>query len=234
MKRQVFLGFIFLMIGFTTYAQNKILLKGLVFEIGNNKRISEASITNKSSKEIAYSDDFGNFSISVSIGDTLIIAKDNYQEQEKAILIKQNLIIYLKKAITLNEVVIKQQTKKAEQKEILDGYRSKGVYYGGKPPIFAYIFTPLTALHELLGKDAADARRFGSYIYRENAQSGVDAHFNVSIIKESIKIKDEEMVEFMYLYRPKPQDVTYRNRYDDMNYIKKSYQDYLKTKKNRL
>ena len=234
MKRQVFLSFTFLMIAFTTYAQNKILIKGLVFEIGNNKRISEASITNKSSKEIAYSDGFGNFSINVSIGDTLIIAKDNYQEREKPILIKQNLIIYLKKAITLNEVVIKQQTKKAEQKEILDGYRSKGVYYGGKPPIFAYIFTPLTALHELLGKDAADARRFGSYIYRENAQSGVDTHFNVSIIKESIKIKDEEMVEFMYLYRPKPQDVTYRNRYDDMNYIKKSYQDYLKTKKNRL
>ncbi|MBC7654609.1 MAG: hypothetical protein H7098_09080, partial [Oligoflexus sp.] len=180
------------------------------------------------------SDDYGNFSINVSIGDTLVITKVNYQDQEKAIIQKQNLVIYLKKSITLNEVVVKQQTRKAEQKEILDGYRSKGVYYGGKPPIFAYIFTPLTALHELLGKDAADARRFGSYIYKENAETRVDAHFSVSIIKESVKIKDEEMVEFMYLYRPKPEDVTYRNRYDDMNYIKKSYQVYLKTKKDRL
>ncbi|OAQ39266.1 hypothetical protein A5893_11410 [Pedobacter psychrophilus] len=233
MIRLTFLISIFLILGVTTFAQDKILLKGLVFEIGN-KRINNASIFNKKSKETSFSDDFGNFSINVSIGDTLVFTKDNYQEQEKVILQKQNLIIYLKKAITLNEVVIKQQTRKAEQKEILNGYRSKGVYYGGKPPIFAYIFTPLTALHELLGKDAADARRFGSYIYRENAQSGVDTHFNVSIIKESIQIKDEEMVEFMYLYRPKPEDVTYRNRYDDMNYIKKSYQVYLKTKKDRL
>lgn len=232
MKRQSVLFVFLLLLSFITYGQETFLIKGLVFEIGN-KRISEASIINKRSKETSFSDDFGNFSINVFIGDTLIITKNNYQEQEKGILQKQNLIIYLKKAIVLNEIVIKQQTKKAEQKEILDGFRSKGVYYGGKPPIFAYIFTPLSALHELLGKDANDARRFGSYIYRENAQSGVDKHFNVSIIKESIKIKDEEMVEFMYLYRPKPEDVSYRNRYDDMNYIKKSYQGYLKTKKDR-
>jgi len=233
MKRQSVLFVFLLLLSFITYGQETFLIKGLVFEIGN-KRISEASIINKRSKETSFSDDFGNFSINVFIGDTLLITKNNYQEQEKGILQKQNLIIYLKKAIVLNEIVIKQQTKKAEQKEILNGFRSKGVYYGGKPPIFAYIFTPLSALHELLGKDANDARRFGSYIYRENAQSGVDKHFNVSIIKESIKIKDEEMVEFMYLYRPKPEDVTYSNRYDDMNYIKKSYQVYLKTKKDRL
>ncbi len=233
MIRLTFLISIFMILGITTFAQEKILLKGLVFEVGN-KRINNVSIFNKKAKETSFSDDFGNFSINVSIGDTLVFTKDNYQEQEKVILQKQNLIIYLKKSITLNEVVIKQQTRKAEQKEILDGYRSKGVYYGGKPPIFAYLFTPLSALHELLGKDANDARRFGSYIYRENAQSGVDNHFNVSIIKESIKIKDEEMVEFMYLYRPKPEEVTYRNRYDDMNYIKKSYQVFLKTKKDRL
>ncbi|MBK0384385.1 hypothetical protein I5M32_15565 [Pedobacter sp. SD-b] len=234
MKKQTVLIVFLLLLGFASYAQETFLIKGLVFEVANNKRISKVSISNKSKGETTFSDDWGNFSINVSIGDTLLFTKDSYQEKEKIILQKQNLVIYLKPSIVLNEVVIKQQTRKAEQKEILDGYKSKGVYYGGKPPLLAYIFTPLSALHELLGKDAADARRFGGYISRENAQTRVDAHFNVPLIKESVKIKEEEIVEFMYLYRPKPEDVTYRNRYDDMDYIKKSYQDYLKTKKSRL
>jgi hypothetical protein len=211
--------------------QTSFLIKGLIFETGTNNRLAQVYVTNKNTKELKQSDEWGNFNITTNLGDTLIFAKNGFQEQYKAITAKQNLIIYLGKAIILEEVVVKQQTKKAQQQEILDGYRSKGVYYDGKPPLLAYLFTPLTALNEIFGKDANNARRFGVYVAKENAQTRVDNHFNEAIIKESIKIKDTELVEFMYLHRPKLEDVIYRNHYDDMAYIRKAYQEYLKNKK---
>jgi hypothetical protein len=229
MRKLLFLIFICSTSG--AFAQNNFLIKGLVFETGTSNRLAQVYVTNKNNKEVKLSDEWGNFNITVSLGDTLIFAKNGYQEQYKSIIAKQNLIIYLGKAIILEEVVVKQQTKKAQQQEILDGYRSKGVFYNGKPPLLAYFFTPLTALNELIGKDANNARRFGNYIANENAEARVDNHFNERIIKESVKIKDNELAEFMYLHRPKPEDVIYRNHYDDMAYIRKAYQEYLKNKK---
>ena len=228
--KYLFSVLIFIFFSLSTIAQQKIILKGLIFKKGTSQRLQDISIENKASKEFILSDEWGNFSISANIGDTLLFKKEGLQEFEKIIQDKQNLIIYLEAPILLEEVVVKQKTTKQEQKEILDGYRSKGVYYNGNPPLLVYIFNPLTALHELLGKDANNAKKFGSYVQRENAESRVDAHFNEQIIKTSIKIKDSELVEFMYLYRPKPEEVTYRNTYDDMAYIKKSYRAYLKRK----
>ena len=230
MLKQLFLIIFLLFLSTLTFAQEKITLKGLIFKRGTSQRICNVKVINKALNTLTYSDEWGNFSISAQLGDTLLFRKDGLQDFEKVISQQQNLIIYLAATLLLEEVVVKEKSKKLEQKEILEGFRSKGVFYNGNPPLLVYIFSPLTALNELLGKDANNAKRFGNFIERENAESNVDAHFNVQIIKTSIAIKDTEIVEFMYLYRPKPEDVTYRNTYDDMNYIKKSYTTYLAKK----
>lgn len=229
--RKTFISLLILIIAFTANAQEKVVIKGLVFEKGSSSRIESVEISVKNTQNITKTDEWGNFLIEVSLGDTLIFSKPNYEYKERTILAKTNLVIYLTKAIALNEVVVKEQSKSKQQQEILDGYRSKGVFFNGDPPILAYIFAPLTALHELLGTDANNARKFGNYIERENAQSMVDRHFNEIVIHKAIKIPDSELVEFMYLYRPKPEEVTYWNYYDDMNYVKKSYTKFLKRKK---
>ncbi len=217
--------------GYFANAQQSFTIKGLVFQKGSASRIEQVNVSNKNSSVNTKTDEWGNFELEVSVGDTLLFSKNNYEETQKAIVAKQNLVIYLSKAIALNEVVIKEQSKAKQQQEILDGYRSKGVFYNGDPPILAYIFSPLTALHELLGADANNARKFGNYIDRENSQSLVDRHFNEVVIRKAIEIPDSELVEFMYLYRPKAEDVLYWNYYDDMNYVKKAYATYLKNKK---
>jgi hypothetical protein len=230
MLKQLFLIILLLFLSTLTFAQEKITLKGLIFKRGTSQRLSKVSIKSKASNALTYSDEWGNFSILATLGDTLIFQKAGLQDFEKIINQPQNLIIYMAAPLLLEEVVVKEKSKKLEQKEILDGFKSKGVFYNGNPPLLVYIFSPLTALNELLGKDANNAKRFGNYIERENAESNVDAHFNIQIIKTSVTIKDAELVEFMYLYRPKPEDVIYRNMYDDMNYIKRSYLTYLSKK----
>ena len=194
----------------------------------------QLNIENKSSKEHTVSDEWGTFNLLVAIGDTLVFEKINYQEIQKVIFQKQNLLIYLNRAITLNEVKVKGQSKSAEQKEILEDFRSKGVFFNGNPPLLAYIFNPLTVLNELISSDASNARKFSNYIGRENAESMVDRHFNAIVIRKAIAIKDDELVEFMYLHRPKPEDVKYRSYYEDMEYVKKAYLLYMKNKKSQF
>lgn len=213
------------------FAQEPFILKGLVFEKGNSARVEQATIINKRTNEKYKTDEFGNFELKAALGDTLLFTKLNYDDLIKVISVKQNLVIYLSRSIELKEVVVKEQSKKLQQQEILDGYRSKGVFFNGKPPVLAYIFSPLTALNELIGSDANNARKFGEYISRENAESEVDRHFNSIVIKKAINIEDKDIAEFMYLYRPKPEEVQYWNYYDDMDYIRKSYSKYLKYKK---
>lgn len=229
--RKAFILFLLTVVAFVANAQEKVLIKGLVFEKGGSSRAEAVSIQVKNRQNSAKTDEWGNFAIEVNIGDTLLFSKLNYEDTEKPVLTKTNLVVYLTKAIALNEVVVKEQSKSKQQQEILDGYRSKGVFFNGDPPLLAYIFAPLTALHELLGTDANNARKFGNYIQRENAQSLVDRHFNELVIRKAIQIPDSDLVEFMYLYRPKPEEVTYWNYYDDMNYVKKSYAKFLQRKK---
>ncbi|WP_017260141.1 carboxypeptidase-like regulatory domain-containing protein [Pedobacter arcticus] len=232
--RKAFISSLLTVIVFVANAQEKVLIKGLVFQKGSSSRIEAVEIQVKNTRNSVKTDEWGNFAIEVNIGDTLLFSKLNYEDTERPVLAKTNLIVYLTKAIALNEVIVKEQSKSKQQQEILDGYRSKGVFYNGDPPILAYIFVPLTALHELLGTDANNAKKFGNYIQRENAQSMVDRHFNEIVIRKAIKIPDSELVEFMYLFRPKPEEAMYWNYYDDMNYVKKSYAKFLQRKKQRL
>ena len=231
MLKPLFFSFLLFSIAISASGQANFVLKGLIFRTATSQRIAKVSIENKTANKLVYSDALGNFSINANIGDTLIFKKEGFSEQEKVISIKQNLVIYLSAAQVLAEVVVKEQSKKREQQEILDGYRSKGVFYNGNPPLLVYIFSPLTALNELIGKDANNAKRFGNYIARENAESNVDTHFNPTIIRTAVTIKDNELAEFMYLHRPKPEQVIYWNYYDDLAYVRKVYQIYLKRKK---
>lgn len=231
MLKPLFLFFLLFSIAISASGQANFVVKGLIFRTATSQRITKVSVENKTAEKQSYSDEMGVFTIEAKLGDTLIFRKEGFSELEKIIAVKQNLVIYLNAAQVLAEVVVKEQSKKREQQEILDGYRSKGVFYNGNPPLLVYIFSPLTALNELIGKDANNAKRFGNYVARENAESNVDTHFNPTIIRTAVKIKDNELAEFMYLHRPKPEQVIYWNYYDDLAYVRKVYQVYLKRKK---
>lgn len=212
-----------------TQAQEVFTVKGIVFKNGSTERISSATIANINKNTSTQTDDFGTFAIEAALGDTLNVSKAGSQEINKIITKKQNIIVYLNAATVLTEVVVKAKSVKQEQKEILAGYKSKGVYNNGKTPFLMYIFNPLTALQNLLSKDAKNAKTFYKYISRENGESFVDGKFNITLIKNNTNINESDIAEFMYLYRPKYVDIKYWNEYDAINYIKKSYIKYKQT-----
>lgn len=208
------------------FSQEHFIIKGIIFNQTNTVRIENAVIYNMQSNEEAFSDEWGTFSIKIKLGDSLKIFKNNFQENIVIVNKKQNLVVNLKPTYQLNEVIVSSQSTKQMQQEILEGYRAKGVYNNGNIPFLMYIFNPLTALQNLIGADAKNARNFNNYIKRENKEQFIDAKFNKDVIIKNVPVKENELVEFMYKYRPKYEDVIYWNEYDAINYIKKSYTQY--------
>jgi hypothetical protein len=234
MKIRCFILLLILLGGFKTKAQQNFTVKGIVFKNGSTDRIISATITNTTQHSTTQTDEFGTFAIVVALGDTLNISKTSFQEINKVIAKKQNMLVYLNNATVLTEVVVKAKSIKQEQKEILAGYKSKGVYNNGKTPFLMYIFNPLSALQNLLSKDAKNAKTFYKYISRENGEDFIDGKFNIMLIKNNTNINETDIAEFMYTYRPTYLDVKYWNDYDAIKYIKNSFLKYQETKKNNL
>lgn len=217
----LFLTFLIACFSIQASAQRSVI-RGVVFEKGTLNRVSNAKITNSAGQGFAQTDGLGVFSIPAAIGDTIRVAKEGYSDQTAIVSSMNDLVIQLAKPILLSEVKVTGQTKKQELDEVKKQYRKKGSYYSGKPPVLAYIFTPLTALYELVGKTPGQARRFNSYYSREVQQSEIDRRFNAGTIKGLTSYDGKDLNNFLEIYRPAYQDISGWADYDLVNYIRKS------------
>lgn len=202
---------------------------GIVYNKSSSVRISQAIITDLKSRVVMISDDLGRFSIKTALGDTLLITKESYTSQKIVIANVNDLVIYMQPVIKLNEVTIKGKTNKQELNEIVNSYRSKGLYFDGKPPIGVFnpiSGSPLTGFHELLGKDAADERRFIRFSKNEKEAIEIDKRYTKELVKSITKLLDDEITKFMDEFRPSNTDINKWNDYQLINYIKKSLAAY--------
>jgi hypothetical protein len=202
-------------------AQSKPV-QGVIFEKNSSVRISNAVVKNVTLQIVSQSNRLGVFSILASVGDTISITKEGYINQDIIVSSYQDLAIQLAKPIRLAEVNVTGQSKKQELDEIKKQYRSKGSYYAGKPPFLSYIFTPLTALYELIGKTPGQARRFNNYYSRELQQSEIDRRFNPYTVKPLTGYEGADLQNFIETYRPAFGQIATWADYDLVNYVKKS------------
>ena len=208
---------------FNAYAQEKGIIRGVVMEKGTANRIAAAQVINKRTSAQVKSDDFGFFQIGALVGDTLMVYKQDFTEANMAIATEKDLLVQLSRAShTLEQVNIYGQTKRQEMDEVKQEFRNKGSFYGGKPPVLSYVFTPLTAIYELFGRTPKNARRFGKYYTTELQQTEVDAYFNESMIRKHTDLKDKELETFMLNYRPDYELVKKWTDYDAIKYIQDS------------
>ena len=218
--------------GLSLKAQQEFMLNGVVFEKGTKDRIALAEITNKRNKYSAGSNDIGLFTIRSVVGDTLVIAKRGFKPVEVVIRDTKDVITYIARdATTLNEVTVYGQTKKQELDAIKRDYRNKGSFYAGKPPLLSYIFTPLTALYELVGRTPKNARRFNNMYVTELQLSHVDQFFNKTSINKYTGLEGKELENFMVNYRPDYERAKNWTNYDAIKWINDSYKKYSDTLK---
>lgn len=222
MLRFLYLFYIFPLTVQCLYSQQRTF-HGVIYEQGTAQRVGSAIIKNNSSGVSVRSNNLGEFIITAAPADTLLISKPEYADYKLEASSNKVVLIQLLKIRKLAEVVITGQTKKQEMEEVLQGYRKKGVYYNGKPPLLSYIFKPLTAIYELIGKDPSNARRFNNYYHREIEELEIDRRFNGPLVKRLTGLEGNDLQNFMVSYRPAYANITKWSEYDLMSYISKSF-----------
>jgi hypothetical protein len=224
--------FIFLLIilgcAAATQAQS-ILIKGVVYKKISSEKLAEVLITNKKKKISTLSDNVGAFSIHADKGDTLLFDMRDYTPQVQ-IVNGYDMVVYMQPEVKLSEVTVMGQTKKQELNEVMGAYRSKGVYYNGKPPVLAMVASPITGLYELFGKTPGRARRFAAFAKREAEETTVDSKYNKALVMRVTGAPDSTATKFMQYYRPHYDEVKKWSDYDLINKIKKSYDGYIQNK----
>jgi len=198
-------------------------IKGVVLNYSTEVRIDGADIINLRTQQRFESNGLGLFNVIGSIGDTLRVAKVGFNEKNVVITSEDDLIIRLKGITELRAVNVYGITKEQEMDNIMKDYRKQGSYYNGKPPVLAYIFTPISALHEAFGKTGKRAKRFREYVDYEQDELLIDRKFSKTFVATLTGLKDPDLTNFVLIYRPSYETVRYWNEYDARAYIKKAF-----------
>jgi hypothetical protein len=197
-------------------------VRGLLVERLGASKVSNVSILNKRTRIKVLSSELGLFLISATIGDTLLFSKTGYSDLIHILPSLSDLVLKMQPIIELAEVKVLGQTKQEELQEFRDQYRKKGSYYAGKPPLLAYIFQPVTALYELLGKTPNQAKRFNLFYLRELEQTEIDRRFNSYAVAKITGLDESDLKNFMVLYRPGYEILSQMDEYAMINYVKRS------------
>ena len=211
------------------YAQQKI--NGLVLKTGDNARIAQALVTNLKSHIIIMTDELGMFNIKAVPGDTLLITKKGYYTVKQAVLNSTDAIVYMQpdEGIQLDEVTIKEQSKKRELTDVMQDYRAQGSFFNGKPPALIFLTSPITGLYELFGKTPRRAAHFARFARAELEQDEINRRYNREFVKRVTGIAtDDEAQKFMDIYSPSFEDLKSWNDYDLVKNVKRWYQYYKK------
>lgn len=215
---------------FAVKAQNNTShsIAGFVCTKGTQVRVAEVVVTNKQTQVKTVTNDIGEFSIKAAIGDTLEFGKDEYTTTRVTITALTDIVVFMQPVIHLDQVSVKAQTKQQELNSVMKSYRSKGVYYDGKPSALSAVASPLNGLYSLFGKDPKDARRFAAYSKQELEASQDHRKYNKELVKKITNLPDEEVQKFMDTFTPSHEDLMKMNDYDVITYIKESLESYKK------
>lgn len=204
-------------------------VQGLVMEKSGASRLANVSVYNKKTGAQVLSNELGLFQITASAGDTLLLVKTGYADILKPLLSTTDLVLQMQRVIELDEVKVTGQSKKEELDEYRAQYRKKGSFYGGKPPLLAYVFQPVTALYELLGKTPNQARRFNLFYLKELEHTEIDRRFNSFAVGKLTGLTDTDLKNFMVVYRPDYENLSRMDEYAFINYVKQSLEAFNKS-----
>jgi hypothetical protein len=230
LPKAFFLGIGVILFPFICASQTLIPITGITYNNKTSERVAQVTITNLQHRSVTNSTDVGMFSINAAPTDTLLFSKPGFTDQRLVVKEQKQILVFLVPALQLDEVFVKAKTKKQEQKEIMDTYRSKGIYYNGKPPALSFLSSPLTGFYELFGKGPSQARHFAAQMQRENQQTEVNKRYTVDMVKRITKLPDEEIQQFMLMYSPPYPEVLKWNDYELIQFINRSMLGYNKSK----
>ena len=210
MKARYLLPVIFLLLVKGALGQ---VITGTITDQHKATKLNNVFIRNISNKQIALSDNSGNFDIKASVGNTLIFTLPGYVSDTLYLIDLKPKHVELKQTgIRLSEVSVHETTTFNPREEYPEVYQKSK---------FAL------SLSNWFGKDARDARRLKRYFDNEEQQRKIDKAFNKTLVSSIVPLKGAELEGFMALYRPSPAFVKTSTPQSMTVYINDSYRKFL-------
>ena len=212
MRIKYFLPFIIAFVAGSVNAQG--ILKGAVYESGNNNKLPDVFIRDSNTKQLGLTDKDGNFAIRTETGHTIIFDAPGYVSDTLYVIdMDPKKIVLQTKTIALREVSINSTRAVFDpRKEYPDVYTKSKLY----------IMSPTS----WFSKDAKDARRMKHYFAREAEERRVDAVFTRAYVGSIIPLKGQQLDDFMTMYRPSYAFIKSNNSESLAVYINDNYKKY--------
>lgn len=211
---QVKYFFVTLMVLFAVSVNAQGLLKGVVYEVDNNTKLSNVFIRDNNTKQLTLTDNNGSFQIKTEVGHIIIFDSPGYVSDTLYVVdMTQKKIMLSVKSIALREVTINGSRETFDpHKEYPDVYTKSKVY----------LLSPTS----WFGKEGKDARRLKKYFKHEEEERHVDAVFSRQYVGSIIPLRGQELDDFMTMYRPTYAFTISNNSESMAVYINDSYKKY--------
>ena len=204
--------------------------------VGNNQRISGASITNTRNNARTISDTRGMFFIKAAKGDTLIIDHITYTTQKFVISDDDNILIVLRSSSrVLKQVDIHDslpdplkkfnQNKKDYAEIYFKGDKSHIISFPVEmyPIPMAGIAINIDKIYNALSKEGKDARSLQRDFVRDYHDDVIDKRFTKKLVQRITGYTGKQLDDFMINYRPDYAFIIKASDYDIELYVKSEY-----------
>ncbi len=221
------LGLLLLLLAtFGATAQHIQKVSGMVLQKGTGNRIGEVVVLNLRTNRSTLTNSFGVFTVDASVGDSLSFTKVGFSPIKTVLTNLNEFYVELQEGIRLETAIVERKSKEAELNEAMGNYSKKGVYNGGKNKFGTYLGSPATALYNLFGREAKNAKRFGRFMDKEKDELQVDRIFSREAVKNLTKLDSTDLDAFMVRYRPSFDLAEHWGQYDLMHYVQQSLEDF--------
>jgi hypothetical protein len=250
--KKIFFFFLFLPV--IAFAQERITLKGNIFDGITFFPIVEANIYNFSSKKYSFTDKDGNFEILVKKGDTIIISKPIYKQALIEItqeIIEKNLleIPLFFKAVILKEVhvfslpatydMFKKEFVNVTFSDFFRGFDGTGLTQQdfinaefqsrGGPNLLRNVpaaMSPISALYNRFSRRMKLERLHQELIDNEDEVARLPLKYNRDIVSSITGLQGEELLNFMTFCRFSFYDLIRWSPEFIISQIKRKFDDY--------
>ncbi|RWY52324.1 hypothetical protein [Mucilaginibacter gilvus] len=233
---KLWLPLLFCIVYVSAFAQQKEVT-GIVFDKENKGRIAKVNVRNNNSGQSVYNTFKGEFTISANLGDVLVFSKADHHSDTITVKNYAPLAVYMKAtAIQLKEVTIRDSVLNPQRR-----YRAtKGEYgkiYGSlaNQDLLSIgqggVGFSIDALYNMFSRSGRNVEHLKEIIDRDYKQSVIDYRFNKSFVAGITVLKDPDLTDFMFKYRPSYYMVTTANEYEFVAYVRTSLRRYKRNPK---
>lgn len=212
-------------------AQGKTV-DGIVFDKITKERIAKVNVVDLNSKVSIYNNLKAEFKIVAQKGDMLVFSKEGYFSDTIKVKDDPTFAVYLKRTSIPLKTVYIQGRFLTPQNQLEVNKQLYNKAYGSLADHDLISINSngaglsIDALYNMLSRQGRNATRLRGVIDRDYHESIIDARFNNALVASITGLKDQQLTDFMFKYRPGYYFVEEASDYDFIKYIRNNFRRY--------